>query len=61
MPSRLVIHVHSNHQAGATPEEIYEVINHVGPWADGAADRMVWRPGDSFSDLTYLLSYGLWN
>lgn len=45
------IHVHSAHKAGATPEEIYEVIDNVGGWAGGAARlngmeawRLVFRP-----------------
>lgn len=45
------IHVHSAHEAGATPEEIYHVINSVGGWAGGAARqngmeawRLVFRP-----------------
>jgi alkylhydroperoxidase/carboxymuconolactone decarboxylase family protein YurZ len=45
------IHVHAAHEAGATPEEIYEVINSAGGWAGGAARqngmeawRLVFRP-----------------
>ena len=43
--------VHSAHKAGATPEEIYQVIDSVGGWAGGAARqngmeawRRVFRP-----------------
>lgn len=45
------IHVHSAHQAGATPQEIYEVINDIGGWSGGDARqnameawRLVCRP-----------------
>lgn len=45
------IHVHAAHQAGATPEEIYDVIRMAGSWAGGAAGqngmeawRLVFRP-----------------
>jgi alkylhydroperoxidase/carboxymuconolactone decarboxylase family protein YurZ len=45
------IHVHSAHKAGATPEEIYQVIDNVGGYAGGAARqngmeawRLVFRP-----------------
>jgi alkylhydroperoxidase/carboxymuconolactone decarboxylase family protein YurZ len=49
-PHHIQIHVHSAHQAGATPEEIYQVINNVGSWAGAArqngmeAWRLVFRP-----------------
>ena len=36
-PHPIPIHVHSAHQAGATPEEMYQVIDSVGGWAGGAA------------------------
>ena len=36
-PHHIQIHVHSAHKAGATPEEIYHVINNAGGWAGGAA------------------------
>ena len=36
-PHHIQIHVHSAHKAGATPEEIYQVIDSVGGWAGGAA------------------------
>src|SRR5687768_16219229 len=45
------IHVHAAHQAGATPEEIYDVIHNVGNWAGNAAElkgmeawRLTFRP-----------------
>ena len=45
------IHVHAAHGAGATPEEIYRVIDEAGGWAGGAARqngmeawRLVFRP-----------------
>ena len=45
------IHVHAAHQAGATAEEIYEVIEEAGGWAGGDARqngmeawRLVFRP-----------------
>ncbi len=45
------IHVHSAHEAGATPEEIFEVIRSAGGWAGGTAVqngmetwRLVFRP-----------------
>ena len=45
------IHVHAAHKAGATPEEIYEVIDQAGGWAGGAAKqngmeawRIIFRP-----------------
>jgi len=45
------IHVHAAHQAGATAEEIYEIIHNVGNWAGNAAElngleawRLVFRP-----------------
>jgi alkylhydroperoxidase/carboxymuconolactone decarboxylase family protein YurZ len=45
------IHVHAAHGSGATPEEIYSVINEAGSWAGGAARqngmeawRLVFRP-----------------
>jgi alkylhydroperoxidase/carboxymuconolactone decarboxylase family protein YurZ len=45
------IHVHAAHRAGATPEEIYHVIDEAGGWAGGAARqngmeawRLVFRP-----------------
>ena len=45
------IHVHAAHQAGATPEEILEVINSVGKWSGNAslllgleAWRLIFRP-----------------
>ena len=45
------IHVHAAHQAGATPEEIYDIIDSVGNWAGNAAKvngweawRLVFRP-----------------
>jgi alkylhydroperoxidase/carboxymuconolactone decarboxylase family protein YurZ len=45
------IHVHAAHEAGATPEEIYKVIDDAGGWAGGAARqngmeawRLVFRP-----------------
>jgi hypothetical protein len=31
------IHVHAAHGAGATPEEIYHIIDQAGGWAGGAA------------------------
>ena len=50
-PHHIQIHVHSAHKAGATPEEIYQVIDNVGGWAGGAARqngmeawRLVFRP-----------------
>jgi alkylhydroperoxidase/carboxymuconolactone decarboxylase family protein YurZ len=50
-PHHIPIHVHSAHQAGATPEEIYQVIDRAGGWAGGAARqngmeawRLVFRP-----------------
>ena len=50
-PHHIQIHVHSAHQAGATPEEIYQVIDSAGGWAGGAARqngmeawRLVFRP-----------------
>jgi len=50
-PHHIQIHVHSAHKAGATPEEIYQVIDSVGGWAGGAARqngmeawRRVFRP-----------------
>jgi alkylhydroperoxidase/carboxymuconolactone decarboxylase family protein YurZ len=50
-PHHIQIHVHSAHKAGATPEEIYQVIDRVGGWAGGAARqngmeawRLVFRP-----------------
>ena len=45
------IHVHSTHEAGATLEEIYQVIKSAGGWAGGVAVqngmeawRLVFRP-----------------
>src|SRR5207244_8860696 len=38
-PHHIQIHVHSAHKAGATPEEIYHVIDSVGGWAGGAARK----------------------
>ena len=45
------IHIHSAHQAGATPEEIYALIERVGSWAGNASTlvgleawRLVFRP-----------------
>ena len=45
------IHVHAAHEAGATPEQIMEVINLAGRWANGGAGpngleawRLVFRP-----------------
>jgi alkylhydroperoxidase/carboxymuconolactone decarboxylase family protein YurZ len=45
------IHVHAAHRAGATPEEIYHVIDEAGGWAGGAARQngmeawhLVFRP-----------------
>ncbi len=50
-PHHIQIHVHSAQKAGATPEEIYQVIDSVGGWAGGAARqngmeawRLVFRP-----------------
>jgi alkylhydroperoxidase/carboxymuconolactone decarboxylase family protein YurZ len=50
-PHHIQIHVHSAHKAGATPEELYQVIDSVGGWAGGAARqngmeawRRVFRP-----------------
>lgn len=50
-PHHIQIHVHSAHKAGATPEEIYQVIDNVGGYAGGAARqngmeawRLVFRP-----------------
>ena len=50
-PHHIQIHVHSAHEAGATPEEIYQVIDNAGGWAGGAARqngmeawRLVFRP-----------------
>ena len=50
-PHPIQIHVHSAHQAGATPEEMYHVIDSVGGGAGGAARqngmeawRRVFRP-----------------
>jgi alkylhydroperoxidase/carboxymuconolactone decarboxylase family protein YurZ len=50
-PHHIQIHVHSAHKAGATPEEIYQVIDRAGGWAGGAARqngmeawRLVFRP-----------------
>jgi len=45
------IHVHAAHEAGATPEEIYNLIELVGSWTSGDATqngmeawRLVFRP-----------------
>jgi alkylhydroperoxidase/carboxymuconolactone decarboxylase family protein YurZ len=45
------IHIHAAHQAGATPEQIYEVIDSVGGWSGNKAKmlgfeawRLVFRP-----------------
>ena len=50
-PHHIQIHVHSAQQAGATPEQIYQLIDDVGGWAGGAARqngmeawRLVFRP-----------------
>ena len=50
-PHHIQIHVHSAHEAGATPEEIYEVIDNAGGWAGCTARqngmeawRLVFRP-----------------
>ena len=50
-PHHIQIHVHSAHKAGATPEEIYQVIDNASGWAGGAsrqngmeAWRLVFRP-----------------
>ena len=47
----IVIHVHAAHQAGATKEELYELMDNVGSWAGNAsrmtgleAWRLVFRP-----------------
>ena len=39
------IHVHAAHQAGATPEEIYNVIKMAGSWAGAPPARTAWKPG----------------
>src|SRR2546428_10847870 len=47
-PHHIQIHVHFAHNAGATPEEIYQVIDSVGGWAGGAARQNAqedWRGG----------------
>ena len=50
-PHHIQIHVHAAHKAGATPEELYQVIDSAGGWAGGAARqngmeawRLVFRP-----------------
>src|SRR5712691_566185 len=50
-PHPIPMHVHSAHKAGATPEEMYQVIDSVGGRAGGAARqnameawRRVFRP-----------------
>ena len=37
MVSHLQIHMHAAHKAGATPEEILEVLNLVGDWIGSVA------------------------
>ena len=44
--SHLQIHMHAAHQAGATPEEILEVLELVGDWTGSVAklvDLEAWR------------------
>ena len=50
-PHHIQLHVHSAHQAGATPAEMYQVSDRAGGWAGGAARqngmeawRLVFRP-----------------
>jgi hypothetical protein len=51
LPHHIQSRAHSAHKAGATLEEIYQVIDRVGGWAGGAsrqigmeAWRLVFRP-----------------
>jgi len=46
MVSHLQIHMHAAHKAGATPEEILEVLNLVGDWIGSVAKLVgleAWR------------------
>src|SRR5258705_10649668 len=59
-PHHTQIHVHSAHKAGATPEEICQVIDNAGAGPAGRPGRTGWRPGGAGSHRTPRRSTQVW-
>ena len=60
-PHHIQIHVHSAYKAGATPEELYQVIDSVGGGLAVRPGRTGWRPGGACSARTSRRLTGWWS